>query len=477
MPLKCAATAELIREWEWRSGPISNPEGLPTYFYMDPHLLRSGADLYFVQKLPYGTFSVGEETVSTERGRTGSIIGKLSSEGKLLWHKIIGNGSTLDLQGFGPDREGNITVAGSFLVGTVTFEDGSTFDHGDPFTLGRFDLVVAKFTSSGELLWAKGTSNQEGMRIEAGTQDAAGNTYLFGSGDTLRYDGVACTNYNKVLLKLDSDGRAVWLKNFPFVGFIYDACTTSDGGITFAATAGMNDSFAKTSLSTGSMVVGRFSGNGDQLSVASLRGTGTIWAEKLALDEQGQGVVYGIANRSVLPGTVPVAGGKPNPEFGSPVLLGFRDGKFTWIRYDYGGSVDRFGGETFFLAESNSTNEALYRVADDGKMSLLATSPIGGDGTHLKMFSPTNGYIFAESQFIAITGFRAPPPPPALAMTRNSEGVLTLTWPPAAGYVLERSTTLAVNSWHLLEGSSTPPVVIQPTALQAVEFFRLRRVP
>ena len=137
------------------------------------------------------------------------FIAKFDASGNLLWAQDAG-GPEMDY-GFGisVDGNGNSYVTGDF-EGSVTF--GST----TLTSSGNADIFIAKYDSSGSLLWAQkagGTEFDFGFGIAT---DVSGNSYITGHfwgtatfGTTpLNSSG----NYDVFIAKYDSAGNVLWVQ-------------------------------------------------------------------------------------------------------------------------------------------------------------------------------------------------------------------------------------------------------------------------
>ncbi|MBK8416775.1 MAG: SBBP repeat-containing protein [Bacteroidetes bacterium] len=147
---------------------------------------------------------------------------KLDISGNFLWAYSIGESSAASLMSLTADPAGNVYATGYFY-GNVDFDPGAgiftlSTDHTDLYG----DVFVAKYSTTGNLLWAKkmgGTGNDVATSIAI---DANGNVYTVG-----RFQGTADFNpgsatYNLVastpgsdifVSKLNASGKFVWARN------------------------------------------------------------------------------------------------------------------------------------------------------------------------------------------------------------------------------------------------------------------------
>lgn len=137
-----------------------------------------------------------------------------ANEPTTIWAKTFGGPDNESGQISSLDNNGNIFVAGTSLSST--------------FALGATNIVnnrtshvtsyVAKYSPSGNLLWARGGGTGNSYTIRAITNDNSGNTYISGTfhSPTLRFGNITLSNsnpyyYGKVFIaKYSPTGDIVW---------------------------------------------------------------------------------------------------------------------------------------------------------------------------------------------------------------------------------------------------------------------------
>lgn len=128
------------------------------------------------------------------------------------WAKNAGGTDQDYIDGVTTDPFGNSYITGTYNSATLTF--GST----TLTNAGGYDLFIAKYNLSGNLIWAKnigGTGWESGNDI---TSDAEGNIYITGSfqSPTLSFDTITLVNSgtsNFFIVKYNSSGNAVWARS------------------------------------------------------------------------------------------------------------------------------------------------------------------------------------------------------------------------------------------------------------------------
>lgn len=118
------------------------------------------------------------------------------------------------------DPDGNVIVVGTFVSDTMTF--GSTPLASDTLSMAMF---VAKYSPSGDLLWANSAVTPSASRTTTGTgvaTDANGNVFVVGNlnsdsvsfdGNWIVHDNTGSGYYNySYVVKYDPDGNFLWFR-------------------------------------------------------------------------------------------------------------------------------------------------------------------------------------------------------------------------------------------------------------------------
>jgi len=167
--------------------------------------------IYSIQQTSDGGYIIGGITASFGAGNFDGLIVKLDSSGNISWAKTIGGTNTDSISYI------QQTLEGGYIVGGVT----------ESFGAGKFDALIVKLDSSGNISWAKtiGGTNGDAISSIQQTSDGGyiigGNTASFGAG----YDDV-------FIFKLDSSGNISWAKTIGGKNYEYIASIQqiSDGG-------------------------------------------------------------------------------------------------------------------------------------------------------------------------------------------------------------------------------------------------------
>jgi hypothetical protein len=161
----------------------------------------------------FGFLSFGFDTLSYQGGDDIFLV-KFDPAGNVLWDRSAGAAFTQVYSTIvSTDFFGNVFITGDFYSPTVIFGSDTLANAGN----NSNDVFLAKYDSSGNMLWAHragGTGDDGGISV---TCDQSGKAYLagrfsspsiiFGS-DTLANTGLE----NTFIAKYDSSGNVIWGK-------------------------------------------------------------------------------------------------------------------------------------------------------------------------------------------------------------------------------------------------------------------------
>lgn len=191
----------------------------------------------------------------TSAGGKDFFVAKYGPSGALVWAKRFGNPGDQVAQAVAIDSSDNIIVTGYFSGGPVP----STADFGSGITLlnqGNTDVFLIKFSSSGNMIWAKsfggtGTEQPWGMAVDpsgniviTGSHAFLGSGADFGGGNLPTYG-----NQDVFVAKFNSSGNHIWSKSFGSTGADQGSAVAIDpasgdvivGGIYYNAPINLGD--------------------------------------------------------------------------------------------------------------------------------------------------------------------------------------------------------------------------------------------
>lgn len=222
----------------------------------------------------------------------------------LLWVNQVGSTGSDYVYGIGSDASGNIYATGGFN-GTVDFDPGPGTVNLTSF--GTTDIYVAKYNSSGSLIWAKqfgGTLVDYGSSLGV---DASGNVYVTGyfqgtadfDPDAGTFNLTSLGQYDIYNFKLNSSGNLSWAVSYGGTGFDFgrkiavDAAGNSYTTGSFRSTVDFDPGPGVTSvvsLGLEDIYIEKLDPNGNLLWNRRVGGTGSDGSAGIELD--GAGSLY-----------------------------------------------------------------------------------------------------------------------------------------------------------------------------------------
>ena len=170
------------------------------------------------------------ETASGASGGRDILISRFDRGHKLLWSKRLGGTGADEAYGAAVDPAGNIIIVASVygaadLNGDGIIDASPSRETPAAGVNGDSDIAIIKFSSKGELIWARrlgGLNHDEGFCVAVDRQNnvivcgtVEGTADLNGDGDTADPSETQSGVYGLVdafVAKLDSDGNTLWFK-------------------------------------------------------------------------------------------------------------------------------------------------------------------------------------------------------------------------------------------------------------------------
>src|SRR5690554_1628669 len=146
-------------------------------------------------------------------GLTDVFISKTSPTGANVWVITAGGASSDRGLGIAVDQDLNVIVSG-FYSGSINFGSGVILSSNS----GSQDAFVAKYSSTGAILWAKsGGSSGNSDRANAVAIDNSGNVFITGQfSGTANFGSFSLTSLNNTIdafiVKYDPDGNELWAR-------------------------------------------------------------------------------------------------------------------------------------------------------------------------------------------------------------------------------------------------------------------------
>lgn len=161
--------------------------------------------------------SFGNITLQAGNPRIESFLVKHDSNGNVVWAK--GSAGDGDCMAYGvcSDSSGNVIITGSFFGSFTIFDSDTCYKFTTSSSLVTTDIFVAKYDSSGNVVWA---TSFGGEKLEDGTAistDVSGNIYITGQfeSDSIYFGSFSLVNSSYFqkdgfVVKLDPNGVPLW---------------------------------------------------------------------------------------------------------------------------------------------------------------------------------------------------------------------------------------------------------------------------
>lgn len=269
--------------WAQRAGGSMNDRGISVTTDIAGNVYLTG--YFYSPTITFGTYTF------TNAGNVGDIfIVKYDPSGNVLWATKEGSAGLEIPYAIHVDATGNITVAGRFSSSSITF--GTTTLR----QAGSMDIFVVKYSAAGNVLWAAGAGgggNDEAYSIDG---DGSGNIYvaghfngsaLFGTIPLISTSGFA----DAFLAKYDSSGTLIWAKKAGGNGDDRaNAVSVDASGNSYVAGFFSNDS-----ISFGSLILPN--APGDNSFVAKYDAAGNVsWAHGVGGDSRALALTISSGN-------------------------------------------------------------------------------------------------------------------------------------------------------------------------------------
>lgn len=178
----------------------------------------SAGNVYVTGNFSEGTVNFGSIAlncpVTVNNFNNEIFLVKFGPDGAVIWAKKAG-GKYQDFgEEIGIDNEGNIRLTGTFK------SDTAYFDNDTLYTFGYKDIFLAKYDSSGNVLWVRGAGSPQEDECYGVGIDSLGNSYVTGVvyGTTAIFDSIQVNTGSSVnsqifIAKYNSAGEIQWVRD------------------------------------------------------------------------------------------------------------------------------------------------------------------------------------------------------------------------------------------------------------------------
>jgi hypothetical protein len=286
-----------------------------------------------------GTVTFTPGVTLTSNGDNDIFVAKYNTNGYLQWAKKVGGGSK-------SDKALGISYSNGNVYLTGRFDTQGNFSGVTMTAYGGKDVFVAKYSSAGVFQWIKragGSGSDEGAAISS---DASGNAYVTGwfSG-TANFSGITVTSAGSkdaFIAKYSSSGNIIWVKR---AGGLYDDFgrgikTDNSGRVFVTGSFRYKATFSSTTVTAtkaADVFVARYDQYGSLQWVKKAGGNYDDEARALALDASSNVIITGDYGFSATFGTKTLTGVDSSEIYFASYD---KSGNFRWA-LGAGGGVDK----------------------------------------------------------------------------------------------------------------------------------------
>jgi hypothetical protein len=341
---------------------------------------------------------------------------KYDEWGNVLWAKKAGGGQLTynRAESVAVDDSGNVFITGAF-ADTVVF--GSTqliFNS----SLGQH-LFLAKYNSSGNVLWAKQMGGSAQDVVHSVATDAFGNSYVTGAfyaSPTATFGNITLTNssndWNMFIAKYDPNGNVIWAKNAGgWGGMIIGYSVTGDNNgncYVVGEFIGLQSAtFGSHTLPcinhNGTTFLVKYNSNGAALWARGSGGNTNAVAQSVSRDAAGNifmaGYFYsGNANDSVLTfGSITLYETDPSSNLDNVFLVKYDTlGQALWAQNEGGLVYNDVGNSVFADSSGNSYLTGTFSTSTI-TFGSFTLARVGNKNLFLVKYDPLGTVLWAKS--------------------------------------------------------------------------------
>lgn len=293
-----SVTLSQTLSWQWAHGAGHTGEDMAESIVADDSGYVYATGSFASATITFGAFTLTNAGVGT----ADIILVKYNSNGTVVWAKSFGSADGDIGHGISLDANGNVYLTGWFSSSMVTMGNHVLLNSGN----GTADVFVAKFTPSGNTLWAKSAGGIGADVAYSIAADVTGNTYITGmflspsatfGAHTLNNAGGNAADI--FIVCYNASGAVLWAKSAggPAADIGYSAAVDANGNAYFTGW------FASPSLSFGTNTITNAGGNdlfavkydatGNALWIRNVGGTGNEMGNSIASDNSGNIFIAG----------------------------------------------------------------------------------------------------------------------------------------------------------------------------------------
>jgi hypothetical protein len=190
-----------------------------------------------------GDFDGSAQTIGSK-----AVLISFDADGNPLWKKYLSGNYASSVDGIATDSDGNIFIT------SVTGAYTGDYSQVDGIGKGYLDTAVIKYSSSGEMLWAKAVAGSGRECFGSVVADGKGGCVVAGyyelttnnAPDGTLADVHNCGDTDAVAIRFNSDGSIRWIRSIGGISgdVINDIAATENGYAVVGYTSSSNRDFA-----------------------------------------------------------------------------------------------------------------------------------------------------------------------------------------------------------------------------------------
>ncbi len=283
-----------IASWSWAKASQSNGDLLSSNVEID-----NFGDIYYTGFFQGPTLTFGSITLNGPNNQYDIYLLKTDSLGNEIWAKTFG-GAGDELGSLTKDNDGNLYMFGTYKSSTIVFDTITLFNSNPQ----NNNIFIVKLDTSGRAIWAEsiGGPNSDDFNVDI-KFDSKGNLFVrgthtgsitFGS-----YIFPGSGTWELFLAKFSPSGNVLWAENFSSLSFQYFRSLIVDPYDQIYCSG----TFAGSSLYIGGTVLANSNPGTEEFFIVKFDSLGSqLWSTTAGSSNSDEADLYRLSNGNLLLG-------------------------------------------------------------------------------------------------------------------------------------------------------------------------------